>query len=70
MGEKLEGEDLALVLKDGTVLCRMMNCIKPNSVKKYKETVHLYDPSWKPITIFTSSISYQGKSVEWRGPSN
>ena len=39
LGEKLDGEDLATVLKDGTVLCRMMNCIKPNSVKKYKQTV-------------------------------
>ena len=39
MGEKLEGEDLAAVLKDGTMLCRLMNCIKPNSVKRFGETV-------------------------------
>jgi len=38
LGEKLEGEDLAAVLKDGTVLCRLMNCIKPNSVKRFRET--------------------------------
>ena len=37
-----DGEDMAAVLKDGTVLCRLMNCIKPNSVKKYKETVGVH----------------------------
>ena len=47
MGEVLgetwgDGEDMAAVLKDGTVLCRLMNCIKPNSVKKYKETVGVH----------------------------
>ena len=52
LGEKLEGDDLALVLKDGTVLCRMMNCIKPNSVKKYKQTVWIWE-----LTIVTRSIS-------------
>jgi hypothetical protein len=37
LDEKLKGDDLGAVLKDGTVLCRLINRIKPNSIKKINQ---------------------------------
>jgi len=37
LGESLPGEDLAEVLKNGVILCKLINKIKPGSVKKIKE---------------------------------
>jgi len=38
LGERLPQDDFEFVLKDGTVLCRLMNKIHPMSIKKYRET--------------------------------
>ena len=39
LDEKLVRDDFEMVLKDGTILCRLMNKIQPNSIKRYKESV-------------------------------
>ena len=39
LGETIPKGDFEVVLKDGTILCRLMNKIQPGSVKKYKESV-------------------------------
>ena len=37
--EKIPTQDFEVVLKDGTILCRLMNKIQPGSIKKFRETV-------------------------------
>eukprot|EP00092_Neocalanus_flemingeri_P017892 GFUD01019358.1.p1 GENE.GFUD01019358.1~~GFUD01019358.1.p1 ORF type:complete len:183 (+),score=47.46 GFUD01019358.1:39-551(+) len=37
LGEPLADEDFATVLKDGIILCRLMNKLQPGSVKRVKE---------------------------------
>ena len=39
LDEKLPAGDFAEVLQNGVILCRLMNKIKPDSVKKFKEKV-------------------------------
>lgn len=41
LDEKLPEGDFAEVLQNGVILCRLMNKIKPESVKKFKEKVKL-----------------------------
>merc|ERR1719291_720411 len=37
LGEPLPSEDFAEVLKDGVILCRLMNKIVPGAIKKFKQ---------------------------------
>lgn len=39
MEEPLPSGDFGDVLKDGVVLCKLMNKLQPGSVKKFKEKV-------------------------------
>ena len=39
LGDKVPNQDFETVLKDGTILCRLMNKIQPGSIKKFRETV-------------------------------
>lgn len=39
MGEPLPSGDFGDILKDGVVLCKLMNKLQPGSVKKFKEKV-------------------------------
>lgn len=41
MGESLPSGDFGDILKDGVVLCKLMNKLQPGSVKKFKEKVSL-----------------------------
>ena len=41
MGEPLPSGDFGEVLKDGVVLCKLMNKLQPGSVKKFKEKVEI-----------------------------
>ena len=37
LGEPLPSEDFVEVLKDGVILCRLMNKIVPGAIKKFKQ---------------------------------
>ena len=41
MGEPLPSGDFGEVLKDGVVLCKLMNKLQPGSIKKFKEKVKI-----------------------------
>ena len=42
MGEPLPSGDFGEILKDGVVLCKLMNKLQPGSIKKFKEKVDLF----------------------------
>ena len=63
LGDKLPNQDFETVLKDGTILCRLMNKIQPGSIKKFRETVVM-------ICDFTEELSWSCSrallSCSWR----
>ena len=42
MGEPLPSGDFGEILKDGVVLCKLMNKLQPGSIKKFKEKVDMF----------------------------
>ena len=48
MGEPLPSGDFGEILKDGVVLCKLMNKLQPGSIKKFKEKVDMYG---NPLTV-------------------
>ena len=77
LNEKLPGADLGAVLKDGVVLCRLVNRIKPNTIRKINtrdialmkmENIKLYlEACWSfglpSTTLFTTSDLYQRRAL-------
>ena len=59
--EKIPTQDFEVVLKDGTILCRLMNKIQPGSIKKFRETVIF------PSTVQTHLFLFRElPSCSWR----
>ena len=61
MGEPLPSGDFGDVLKDGVVLCKLMNKLQPGSVKKYKEKVEIINFSVRQSTQSIIIIIYRAQ---------
>ena len=58
MGEPLPSGDFGEVLKDGVVLCKLMNKLQPGSVKKFKEKVQKNQGNQLYRKIFSSKFQF------------
>jgi len=57
MGEPLPSGDFGEILKDGVVLCKLMNKLQPGSIKKFKEKVDMFG---NPQTVAQPKSPTQG----------
>ena len=57
MGAPLPSGDFGEILKDGVVLCKLMNKLQPGSIKKFKEKV---DMLGNPQTVSQPKSPSQG----------
>lgn len=63
LGEQPSSNDFATALKDGTVLCRFVNKITPNAVKKINKPMGSFQ-CMENLTAFNDAIKKLGVNVE------
>ena len=56
MGEPLPSGDFGEILKDGVVLCKLMNKLQPGSIKKFKEKVDMFDLAIHKLSLNLSHL--------------